>query len=553
MSADVSDEFSLSEAQASVLQGVLENLVVLVRGAAGTGKTTTALWVAHEVLAQRGTPWQRVLFLTFSRTAVGQVRDRFNRASLQGQGLADRIDVATFHGFAYQMIQAFGIEGTTAGQSPRLRSAAEVKLLGEAAGELTYQDLLPEALKILRRPGLRSRLQRRWSLVVCDEFQDTGADEWELLNEVGDWSRLLLMADPNQTIFDSLPGKTGAGLPRIQAVEAGAHVIDLPTGSFRDPTNVVPSCAERIRRREFDHPAVAHAVAEGRLRVEQYDGDSEALGDSVVREIRRVARTRCSTVGVFMHGNAPVAALSAELLDRNISHVLVGLPEAHGEALAAMASLLALSVNAVDDSYVGERLGAFAAASRRGSDVPRIASILAGHEPSPSAALSERLQLLNARLLNHEGSLERAISAVCAYWTDLGVALGRSEWRRAIGPFRSAVRTAVGNRSHWVADVPELLTRVSDDRVHGLVASDDAASAPIRLMNLHQTKGREADATILAFTEGDYFGRERDPFERGSRLMYVAFTRARDSVIVLLPPNPHPLAAPLQRWVGAEP
>ena len=214
MPPDSGEELALSEAQASVIEAVLDHSVVLVRGAAGTGKTTTALWAAHVVLAQRGKPWQRALFLTFSRTAVGQVRDRFARTELARRGLGNRVDVATFHGFAYQMIQAFGIEGTTAGQSPRLRSSAEVRLLGEPApGELTYQDLLPAALEILRRPSLRSRLQQRWVMVACDEFQDTGDDEWELLNEVGEWSRLLLMADPNQTIYDTLPGKTGAGLP----------------------------------------------------------------------------------------------------------------------------------------------------------------------------------------------------------------------------------------------------------------------------------------------------------------------------------------------------
>jgi hypothetical protein len=38
-------------------------------------------------------------------------------------------------------------------------------------------------------------------------------------------------------------------------------------------------------------------------------------------------------------------------------------------------------------------------------------------------------------------------------------------------------------------------------------------------MNFTQTKGREADATLLVFEEDDFFGREAKPFPEGSRLL----------------------------------
>ncbi len=66
-------------------------------------------------------------------------------------------------------------------------------------------------------------------------------------------------------------------------------------------------------------------------------------------------------------------------------------------------------------------------------------------------------------------------------------------------------------------------------------------------MNFSQTKGREADATLLVFADDDFFGYEAEPFPDASRLLYVAMTRARTRV-VLLPPWPHPLVAPLQRF-----
>ena len=67
----------------------------------------------------------------------------------------------------------------------------------------------------------------------------------------------------------------------------------------------------------------------------------------------------------------------------------------------------------------------------------------------------------------------------------------------------------------------------------------------VQVMNLHQTKGREADAVIILSDDDDYHGKEREPFVQGSRLLYVILTRARREVTVLLGHEPHPLVSPL--------
>jgi DNA helicase-2/ATP-dependent DNA helicase PcrA len=67
-------------------------------------------------------------------------------------------------------------------------------------------------------------------------------------------------------------------------------------------------------------------------------------------------------------------------------------------------------------------------------------------------------------------------------------------------------------------------------------------------MNLHQTKGREADAVIIAFRDTDYHGTEAEPFPAASRLLYVALTRARQQVTLLLPRQPHALVAPFLEY-----
>lgn len=64
-------------------------------------------------------------------------------------------------------------------------------------------------------------------------------------------------------------------------------------------------------------------------------------------------------------------------------------------------------------------------------------------------------------------------------------------------------------------------------------------------MNLHQTKGREADTTILLLNPDEWHGDEREPFPQGSRLLYVVMTRARHTAHLVTAGVTHPLWRPL--------
>jgi DNA helicase-2/ATP-dependent DNA helicase PcrA len=83
---------------------------ILVLGGAGVGKTTTALWAARRELTDHGrltrpVSGRRVLFVTFSRTAVAQIRSRAGGVLV---GIADSVEIMTFHGLAYWLVCAFG-------------------------------------------------------------------------------------------------------------------------------------------------------------------------------------------------------------------------------------------------------------------------------------------------------------------------------------------------------------------------------------------------------------------------------------------------------------
>lgn len=112
------------------------NSNLLVSAAAGSGKT--AVLAARIVsLAREGVPLDRMLVMTFTRSAAAEMRARIleslYREGLREQALrVERADITTLHGFCGQVCRAYF---EAAGVDPMFRvgEGPEMALLGEAA------------------------------------------------------------------------------------------------------------------------------------------------------------------------------------------------------------------------------------------------------------------------------------------------------------------------------------------------------------------------------------------------------------------------------------
>src|SRR5215468_933175 len=139
----------LDEAQQRVVDHKGGPLLVLA--GPGTGKTATIVAAVAERIERRGIDPGRILVLTFSRKAAGELRERIT--SRLGRTTSEPLAL-TFHSYAYALVRReFVLAGD---QPPRLLSAPEQlleirrMLRGEAADG--YQDW-PERL----RPALATR------------------------------------------------------------------------------------------------------------------------------------------------------------------------------------------------------------------------------------------------------------------------------------------------------------------------------------------------------------------------------------------------------------
>ncbi|MEM9562083.1 MAG: UvrD-helicase domain-containing protein [Actinomycetota bacterium] len=511
-----------------------EQRSLLVTGGAGSGKTTVALWAARAELERPSNFGRRALFLTFSRTAVDQIAERSQSAVTP---VRDRIEIATFHSFAFRLIRQFGPALGLVDDDPRVQSAAQAKLLGRSSARLAYDDLAPLALKILDHPRMQTLVSRRWCMVICDEFQDTGDQQWQILERLKRYARLLLLGDENQLIYGFL-AHSGVGLDRIRNADREVdEVIELESVSHRDPSGSVPALATAVRQRQFGAPSVLQALREERLHVRRGVRDEDLM--TAVREGLDAAWSRGSrTFGLFAHTNQGVADLSARLTDERIDHHLVGLPDAEAAALEAMLGITGFSFDQGDWVGVQTMLATYLTACTRGKTPPLARTLASGGVLPP--VLARRFEALqeSAKLAV---SVADAAAVAATAWDGLGISVGQAPWARASPSFLSIVRRAAGGDDPLAV----VSKAVEELRTRALFESGRRRPSSVQLMNLHQTKGREADAVLVLCRDDDFHGYEDEPFVEASRLLYVVLTRARREVTMIFGNDPHPLVAPL--------
>ncbi len=517
--------------------------VLVVLGGAGTGKTSTAAAAIRKILDEArasGEAPRRALFLSFSRAAVGQIIDR-TCSSLGPQ--ADFVEITTFHAFAWQLIKRWG--AAIGISDPKLVSPSEAKLFSTTNG-ITYNDLLPLALKLLRIPAIRTHLERRWAVIVSDEFQDTSHDQFELINLIRGKARLLLLGDLNQCIYTNLPGVIGVGPKRVTAALAlpGAKRIELPEVSHRDPTNILPAAAAAIRQRNFAHAAVSAALESEMLEVRHHH-DPANEGPLVAKLVRELRGEGYESVGIFSHHVDATATLSDHLNSEGIAHEIVGLPDSVTSALQAQFEMLCHAAGHGATEAIRRSLAIFVTSTERGGSAPRLAQMIAGHISAPTA-LETRLRQLETRLAATSSVIE-ALDIVSNLPDSVGLTRGGRTWARGTVILRALLGPRLCRASTFpVGGFEFLRQKLADEHVSLLTYSDSGDPADVQLMGLYQSKGREADATIVVLREKDYYGKEPEPMPTGSKLLYVVLTRARKKTVVLtLGSTLRPLIAPL--------
>jgi DNA helicase-2/ATP-dependent DNA helicase PcrA len=496
---------------------------------AGSGKTTTLI-ARIGVLLARGVRPDEICVVTFNRDASLDLALRIDQRLVPHRADAKAIEVRTLHALARQVLLGAGqrvnlvadrlpliraarrqcTPGRPVGATP-LAEAAEVdtavsawkiearapaenarivvekyQALLEARDALDFDDLLVRAVARLEQDtALRLRWQARFSHLLVDEFQDVDAIQLRLVELLAEPERnLFVVGDDDQTIYAWRLADVRRMLDFGRRYPDVRRVI-LAT-NYRCSAEVV-SAARRLIEHNRERFAKPIRAATGTT--DERAPPDDAIGALAAGCARWEHAVVAEAVGSAVHGRvAFLARTQAELVPIAVALVRAGVPHAGRVATPLDA---APSVALLDD----------------------LRRVPAADPPFPA--------LLRAR-----------------------IARG---WRRQDELLSDEEQAAVDALLSWAPTYPTTSAYLdAADRARGRLERLRDPAAPIELLTVHAAKGREWPTLILLGMERDRFPNRRalvgsaDParaLEEERRLAYVAFTRARQQLVLVLDPS----------------
>jgi len=208
---------------------------LLIRGGPGSGKTTIAIVKAENLVATGLAPSQQVLFLSFARATVARVIEALAEQTKGRTDVKRHVDIDTYHAFFWRLLKTHGylvgLPRRLSIMTPPERAIAltpikhsfgntkkltteqkkdrdekqdtELRRLAFEDGRICF-DLFSELVATLfsESEKLRNLVSSRYPIIILDEFQDTSAGQWAVVQSLGRASTLVALADEEQRIYD---------------------------------------------------------------------------------------------------------------------------------------------------------------------------------------------------------------------------------------------------------------------------------------------------------------------------------------------------------------
>ena len=348
---------------------------------AGTGKTRT---ITHRIaygIAKGYYAANRVLALTYTNRAAGELRSRLralgaagvqvktfhaaalsqleffwpqfagvpapqvldSKAKLIGQAATElglKLDTAALRDFAaeieWRKYSMLSIEqyADVVSKRPRIGSlSADQNLLLQEQYEavkiksqrLDWEDVLILTLGMLRaEPLALSHVHQQYRFFTVDEYQDISPLQHALLDAwMGDHTDLCVVGDPNQTIY-SFTGATSDYLRNFDERYEGAKVLQL-THNYRSTKKIVAAANRVVADTSSIDPLTSQGDSGDDVRVLQFASVADEARE-VALNIRELlsAGAKPNEIAVLYRVNGQSEMFEAALAEQNIEYQLRG-------------------------------------------------------------------------------------------------------------------------------------------------------------------------------------------------------------------------------------
>ncbi|MHB8839503.1 MAG: ATP-dependent helicase [Gemmatimonadaceae bacterium] len=400
-------ELTLNPAQRAAVEHGTGPLLVLA--GAGSGKTRVLTARVARIVDELGVPPHRVLAVTFTNKAAGEMRERIARLlGAEPRGMW----IGTFHGIGARLLR---LHAERVGRTPeytiydeddtltvvrRLMEREKVSSKGfapkavvaaisdaknalvppdeyarlaltplakavaavygalepamRAQNAVSFDDLLVLPVQILREyPELRAHYADRFAHLLVDEYQDTNHAQYEFVRLIaGPAGNVAVVGDDDQSIY----GWRGADVRNILDFERdypGARVVRLEENYRSTPgilamANVViaQNAARRGKTLRATRPGGEPVTV---LKALDDRDEADAIADTI--ESRRLnQRERPADVAVLYRTNAQSRAIEESLRRRSIPYRLVGAVRFYDRReVRDLLAWLRLAANPADD------------------------------------------------------------------------------------------------------------------------------------------------------------------------------------------------------------
>lgn len=541
----------------------------LVLGGPGSGKTTLALLVAQQRIERGLSIGQSVLFLSFSRAAVTRIEDAM--AKSLPASMRALLQVQTFHSFFWSVLQPHGYLLGAPRRLSIVPSHDETAMRsGIRPGEEGWQvweqlrrelfarkgrvcfDLFAPLTKELfaRSRRIASRVSAKFPLVIVDEAQDTGTDQWQCVKTLSSKSRLVCLADLDQLIYDHLPG---VGPERVEEIRSELRPVEIDLGSDnnRSPGTEIAVFAKDILRGQVRGAPYANVGRFGfQSEAETRDKAIRRSVGIVIQEVKKVTGKPVESIALIASFSGGVSVISAALRKgKPIPHQVL-----FDEAFVLLASKLGAFLLEPRSSELSTDLCALLelladAYRAKGKTTPlEKASKLIEWAGKLRQGKPPKTKLVKALLnLLKDCSTESHSGNPATDWIRVKKLLRSSEADELkevaealdyLISYNRGQRISSGLSDLWLTHQDY---RGAREVLEDALAQEQLSGATdslkgIHVMNTHKCKGKQFDGVVLyreQYKSPFVWPNDPLPYAKSRRVLHVAISRARSYVLIL--------------------
>ncbi len=562
---------------------------LLVVAGPGSGKTRVLTHrIAHFI--QSGTPAWKILAVTFTNKAAGEMRERL--ALILGEEQATDLWVSTFHAMCVKILRkehaavglpkSFSIvdaddaervmrrfiadEGLFS-ESDRIRETAKEAIHAVSAaknrmeplqntgrgslgwmaegyqnrllsmGACDFDDLLLLTVRALQDPNVHARWASRFDHILVDEFQDTNEPQLAIVRLLADRGQITAVGDAQQAIY-GFRGAHAEAMDEFRRSFPAAGTVVLGQ-NYRSTQPILDVCQAVIDENGPGAPRLWSDVSGGPLPVVRECDDDRDEAAWICRLVHQAAAkgTELDSMAVLVRTNAMTRSIEEAFTSNRIAYRFIGGARFYDRAeIRDTMAWLKLAANDLD-AVSFERA---CAVPKRGVGPKTIQDVL-------TVARTEGVGCSEAALKVAQSSKRAAagLTAVLEHLEAVRLAGAENAVKAVVAALDGGVReawskgedseTRLENLEALVSAAADPLT--DDDSLDGfleraaLVSATDETGTGVQLMTVHAAKGREFHTVFVPGLEERLFPHARalnssSELREERRLLFVACSRA---------------------------